>query len=146
MTHLVDTSVWHKYGRYPGVARVIDELDQTGAIFATCPPVVAEYCFSATNPSELAAMQDEMAQFYQLDGQQLMSSIHTIQKALTQRGLHRAVGATDTVIAAYALATEQILVTCDKDFLHIAIAMEGARNRGRLLVTHITETGEITQR
>ena len=145
MTHLVDTSVWHKYGRYPAVAGVINQLDRGGAIFSTCPPVIAEYCFSAQNVFELTAMQDEMAQFYQLDGLPLTSAIQRIQNALTKRGLHRAAGASDTVVAAYAIAAEQVLVTCDSDFLHIASALKKSRNLGRLPVIHISEEGAVTQ-
>lgn len=145
MTHLVDTSVWHKYGRYVGVARAVNELDAAGAIFSTCPPVIAEYCFSAKNVFELKAMADEMAQFYQLDGMSLTGPVHHIQQALTKQDLHRAVGATDTVIAAYAIAAEQVLVTSDSDFLHIAQALKKSRALGQLHVVHIAESGELTQ-
>lgn len=145
MTHLVDTSVWHKYGRFQAVARVVDELDSNGAIFSTCPPVIAEYCFSAKNVFDLRAMSEEMAHFYQLDSLLLTEPVHRIQQALTKRGLHRAVGAADTVIAAYAIAAEQVLVTCDSDFLHIAHALKKSRSLGRLHVVHIAETGLVTQ-
>lgn len=145
MTHLVDTSVWHKYGRYPAVAAVIDQLDQGGAVFSTCPAVIAEYCFSAQNVFELKAMQEELAQFYQLDGYPLTAAIHRIQLALTKRGLHRAVGASDTAIAAYALAADQILVTCDSDILHIGAALKRSRGLGRLPVIHISQEGVVTQ-
>ena len=145
MTHLVDTSVWHKYGRYPEVARAVNDLDAAGAIFSTCPPVIAEYCFSAQNVFELRAMADEMAQFYQLDGITLTEPVHHIQQALTKQGLHRAVGASDTVIAAFAIAAEQILVTCDTDYLHIASALKKSRGLGKLHVTHISGAGLLTQ-
>lgn len=145
MTHLVDTSVWHKYGRYAGVAQAVNELDAAGAIFSTCPPVIAEYCFSAKNVLDLKAMADEMAQFYQLDGISLTEPVHRIQQALTKQGLHRAVGASDTVIAAYAIAAEQVLVTSDSDFLHIAQALRKSRSLGQLHVVHIAESGELTQ-
>jgi predicted nucleic acid-binding protein len=144
VTHLVDTSVWHKYGRFSEVAAAVDELDKAGAIFSTCPPVVAEYCFSARNVSELASMQNEMAQFYQLDVRALTQTVHHIQMALVRRNLHRAVGASDVVIAAYAMSAEQVLVTCDRDFLHIASALRLTRNLGRLHVTHIDEAGYAT--
>ena len=144
MTHLVDTSVWHKYGRFSGVASAVDALDQAGAIFSTCPLVVAEYCFSARNVSELAAMQNEMAQFYQLDERALTQTVQRIQMALVRRNLYRAVGASDVVIAAYAMSAEQVLVTCDRDFLHIAWAMQHTRRLGRLHVTHIDEAGYLT--
>lgn len=145
MTHLVDTSVWHKYGRYAGVMNVVNELDASGAIFSTCPPVIAEYCFSAKNPFELTAMADEMAQFYQLDGLSLTQSVHHIQRALTKQGLHRAVGAADAIIAAYAIAAEQVLVTCDSDYLHIARALKKGRSQAQLSVLHISEAGPVTK-
>ena len=144
MTHLVDTSVWHKYGRFSGVASAVEALDRAGAIFSTCPPVVAEYCFSARNVTELAAMQNEMAQFYQLDERALTQTVQRIQMALVRKNLYRAVGASDVVIAAYAMSAEQVLVTCDRDFLHIASAMQHTRGLGRLHVTHIDEAGYLT--
>lgn len=144
MTHLVDTSVWHKYGRFPAVADAVNQLDENGAIFSTCPPVIAEYCFSAQNDSDLALMQDEMAQFLQLDGVPLTGPIHRIQNDLTKRGLLRAVGASDVVIAAHAMAAEQVLVTCDSDYLHIASALKQSQELGRLSVIHIAENGQTT--
>lgn len=144
MTHLVDTSVWHKYGRYDTVAAVVDQLDASGAIFSTCPPVIAEYCFSARSDDELSDMQDELSQFYQLDQAPLTSAVQVIQRALVSCGLPRAAGALDVVIAAHAVFAEQVLVTCDQDFLHIAKALAASSPREVLSVIYISDTGEVT--
>lgn len=145
MTHLVDTSVWHKAGRFPEIASALRELDQSGAIFSTCPLVIAEYCFSARTGSELEAMRNDLAQLYQLDGTKLADRVHIIQRSLWRHGLARAAGAADTLIAAYALAHEQTLVTCDDGFLHISAALNRSRSSERLHVLHCAESGVVTE-
>jgi len=54
VTHLIDTSVWHRYARSAEVRNEVDRLVSTGALLTTCPVVVAEYCFSARNEAELS--------------------------------------------------------------------------------------------
>ena len=146
MTHLVDTSVWHKAGRFPDIASALRELDQSGAIFSTCPVVIAEYCFSARTDRELEAMRNDLAQLYQLDRSQLEPRVQIIQRSLWRHGLARAAGAADTLIAAYALAHEQTLVTCDSGFLHISAALKRSRGASRLHVIHLAETGTVSRR
>jgi predicted nucleic acid-binding protein len=57
----------------------------------------------------------------------------------------RAAGAADTLIAAYAVAHKQTIVTCDKGFLHISTALKRGRKADRLHVLHLAETGTITE-
>lgn len=144
MTHLVDTSVWHNVGRYPQVASALLQIEEAGAVFSTCPPVIAEYCFSARDVFELNTLQRYLADFYQLDEKPLTSAITDIQKALWKYGLARAAGAIDTEIAAYALEADHEIVTCDLDFVHIARALRLSRSRQTLRVTWIAENGEMT--
>ena len=143
MTHLVDTSVWQKYGRFPGVTAAIDELDEAGAIFSTCPPVVAEYCFSAQNAFELQDMQQNLDMFFRLDGLDTYQYVNKIQRAMWKHGYLRGAGAMDTHIAAYALAADQFLVTCDRQFLSIGLALRKSRSSDRLRVLYISEMGEV---
>lgn len=144
MTHLVDTSVWHKIGSYPAVREAVEKLYEGGAIFSTCAPVVAEYSFSARSAGELSEMLDDLNLFYQLDGLEVSDHVHMIQHALWDGGRMRAAGALDTVIAAHALAADQELVTCDNDFLHISKALNEAKSKTQLRVTHISEQGQLT--
>lgn len=144
MTHLVDTSVWHKVGNYPRVRDAVDALYEGGAIFSTCAPVIAEYSFSARSSGELSEMLDDLNLLYQLDGLSVSQQVHVIQRALWSGGRMRAAGALDVVIAAHAIAADQELVTCDIDFLHIAQALNGAELNEQLRVIHISEQGQLT--
>lgn len=144
MTHLVDTSVWQKITRYPQVESALLEIEEAGAVFSTCPPVVAEYCFSARDIFELNTLQGFVMDFYQLDEKPLTHAVAQIQKSLWKHGLARAAGAIDTEIAAYALDADHEVVTCDLDYVHISRALKLSRSRLKLRVSYISETGEIT--
>lgn len=144
MTHLVDTSVWQKITSYPQVESALLEIEEAGAVFSTCPPVVAEYCFSARDIFELNTLQGFVMDFYQLDEKPLTHAVAQIQKSLWKHGLARAAGAIDTEIAAYALDADHEVVTCDLDYVHISRALKLSRSRLKLRVSYISETGEIT--
>lgn len=144
MTHLVDTSVWHTYGRNPLVQEVVDSLANAGALFTTCPVVTAEYCFSARTTKELKVFQADMNLLYMIESDSLEPDVETIQDSLWCQGLVRAAGALDTIIAAYALGANQTLVTCDSGFVHIARALGASRTKSRLRVLHISSQGAIT--
>lgn len=139
MTHLVDTSVWHRYARSPAVQSTVDDLVSSGHLLTTCPVVVAEYCFSARKPAELQELQDDMALLYLLESDNLTPHITRIQSALWSTGRTRAAGSSDTLTAAYALEHNQIIVTCDVDFAHISQALEEAGEKHPLRVLHVTE-------
>ena len=145
MTHLIDTSVWHKASRFSGIADALRSLDDDGAVFSTCPAIIAEYCFSARSARELEMMQADLSQFYLLDKSEMGDRVRTIQRSLWRHGRARAAGAVDTLIAAYALAHKQTIVTCDKGFLHISTALKRGRKTDRLHVLLLAETGTITE-
>lgn len=137
MTHLVDTSVWHRYARFPGVRKVVDGLVASGHLLTTCPVIVAEYCFSARNEAELRELHTDMGLMYLLESDDLTPRITLIQSALWSTGRARAAGSSDTLIAAYALEHNQTVVTCDVDFVHIAQALQKARTQPPLRVIHV---------
>lgn len=139
MTHLVDTSVWHRYARSPAVQGVVDGLVSSGHLLTTCPVIVAEYCFSARNTAELEELQGDMGLMYLLESDDLTPRVTLIQSALWSTGRARAAGSSDTLIAAYALEHNQTVVTCDVDFLHIARALEVTGTMPPLRVIHLTE-------
>ena len=137
MTHLIDTSVWHRYARCPAVQRAVDNLVSSGHLLTTCPVIVAEYCFSARHTAELEQLQGDMGLLYLLESDNLTPHITTIQAALWSTGRARAAGSSDTLTAAYALEHNQTIVTCDVDFVHIAQALENAGIQHPLRVIHV---------
>ena len=139
MTHLVDTSVWHRYARSPAVQSTVDGLVSSGHLLTTCPVVVAEYCFSARNNAELQELQTDMGLLYLLESDNLTPHVTRIQSALWSTGRTRAAGSSDTLTAAYALEHNQTIVTCDIDFVLIADALENAETTPPLRVLHVTE-------
>jgi predicted nucleic acid-binding protein len=139
VTHLIDTSVWHRYARSPAVQSAVDALVSSGNLLTTCPVIVAEYCFSARNTAELQELQTDMGLVYLLESDDLTPRITLIQSALWSTGLARAAGSSDTLTAAYGLEHNQTIVTCDVDFIHIQQALEKAGNQPSLRVMHLTE-------
>jgi predicted nucleic acid-binding protein len=143
VTHLVDTSVWHQYGRSQEVQRAVDKMVSTGALLTTCPPVVAEYCCSARTASELDDLQGDMALLYTLESDSLLPRVKEIQAALWSTGRVRAAGSQDTLIAAYSLSHDQTLVTLDVDFLHISRAVAESQASQQLRVIRIAADGSL---
>ena len=139
MTHLVDTSVWHRYARSPAVQRAVDGLVSSGNLLTTCPVIVAEYCFSARNNVELDRLQADMGLLYLLESDDLTPHVRRIQSALWSTELSRAAGSSGTLTAAYALEHNQTIVTCDVDFVHIAQALEKVGKKSPLRVIHLVE-------
>ena len=139
MTHLVDTSAWHRYARSPAVQSTLDGLVSSGHLLTTCPVVVAEYCFSARHTAELRELQTDMGLLYLLESDNLTPHVTRIQSALWSTGRTRAAGSSDTLTAAYALEHNQTVVTCDIDFVHMAQALEKTERTPPLRVLHVTE-------
>jgi predicted nucleic acid-binding protein len=139
VTHLIDTSVWHRYARSPAVQSTVDGLVSTGHLLTTCPVIVAEYCFSARNTAELRELQADMGLVYLLESDDLAPRVALIQSALWSTGRARAAGSSDTLTAAYGLEHNQTIVTCDVDFVHIAQALEKVGNQPPLSVMHVVE-------
>lgn len=145
MTHLLDTSVFHKYPHFDGVARAINLLNENGAVFSTCPPVIAEFCFSAQNSAQLAQYQEKIRSLLLVESDALAPLVELTQKALWAQGHVRAAGAIDTITAAYAMHARHTLVTCDTDHVHIARALQKFATRKKLRVVYVAEDGELTQ-
>jgi predicted nucleic acid-binding protein len=139
VTHLIDTSVWHRYARSPAVRRTVDGLVTSGHLLTTCPVIVAEYCFSARKINELEELQTDMGLLYLLESGNLTPHITLIQSALWSTGRTRAAGPSDALTAAYAMEHNQTIVTCDVGFVHIAQALEQAGEKHPLRVLHVTE-------
>jgi predicted nucleic acid-binding protein len=122
---LVDNSIWQKAHRSPVIADRLRELSPQHLII-TCPPQVLEYCHSARTPAEYDLLRSDMAAL-------LPAAVHpdaevalTIQRALWMSGRVRAAAAFDCLIAAYAVVNEAVVLHSDRDFVHIAEALDGS--------------------
>lgn len=94
----------------------------------TCPPVVAEVGFSARNGADHDAVRRHLAQFPECETHPSTDLVLDIQNALFHGGLFRAVGAIDTLIAAYAVANDATVVHYDSDFEHVAAVNDDFRH------------------
>lgn len=124
---IVDNSVWWKAGRHPGIAsrlRVVSTQD----LILTCPPQVLEYSSSARDAAEHAEFCRDMEVFFPAEEHPGQSDVLAIQRALWASGFVRGAGSMDTLIAAYAIANEAIVLTADRDHDHIAAAVPDFRH------------------
>ncbi|WP_144753961.1 DUF5615 family PIN-like protein [Curtobacterium pusillum] len=125
--YIIDNSVWWKAGRHPAIAerlRVVSTQD----LVLTCPPQVVEYCFSARDAAEHAEYVLDMEVFFPAEEHPSETDVLALQSALWNGGYVRGVGAVDSLIAAYAIANEAIVLTADRDYDHIAAVVPGFRH------------------
>jgi predicted nucleic acid-binding protein len=94
-----------------------------------CPPTVAEFGFSARSGRDHTKLMTQLAAFAECPNAPTSAQTLAIQNALWDGGLLRAVGALDTVIAAYALANDATVLHYDRDFEHIAAVVPGFAQR-----------------
>jgi predicted nucleic acid-binding protein len=127
--YLVDNSAWARYIlKVPSVVERIDRIVSTPSdLFVTCLPQVLEFCHSAP-----ADRHDEYhAQItlgFPLEHHPDEGAVLGIQRALWNGGLHRAAGLVDILIAAYACLNDAVVVSCDRDFEHIAAVVPELRH------------------
>ncbi len=93
-----------------------------------CPPVVAEVGFSARSGNDHDAVRKFLGEFADCEIHPSSALVLDIQGALFNSGLVRAVGAVDTVIAAYAVANVATVLHYDHDFEHIGCLREDFRH------------------
>jgi predicted nucleic acid-binding protein len=124
-TYLVDNSIWQKAGASAAIAARLREISPSHLII-TCPPQVLEYCHSARDPQEYAALREDMdgllSAWEHPDERQALD----IQQALWDAGLLRAAAAVDCLIAAYAIVNDAVVLNSDRDFGYIEQATRGA--------------------
>lgn len=95
----------------------------------TCPPVVAKVGFSARSGADHDAACQHLAEFPECEAHPSTDLVLAIQNALFNGGLFRAVGALDTVIAAYAIVNGATVVHYDADFEHVATVRDDFRQQ-----------------
>lgn len=124
--YLVDNSVWAR--AIAGDARVVERLKQIerspADLFVTCPPQVLEFCHSARSPAEYDEYRELISLGFPLEHAPDETIVLDIQSALWRAGLVRAAGATDILIAAYAIINGATVLAADRDFEHIARVSE----------------------
>jgi predicted nucleic acid-binding protein len=118
---ILDTSVWQRLSQ-PVVRQAVADLQAKSSPWSllVCPPVVAEVGFSARSGADHETGRHRLAEFPDCEAHPATSLVLDIQNALSHGGLVRAVGAVDTVIAAYAIANDARIVHYDSDFEHLA--------------------------
>lgn len=121
MRFLIDNSVWQRQNK-PIVRTAMDHLlaRQSPSSILTCPPVVAEVGFSARSGADHDAVRRFLQEFPECDLHPPIALVLDIQNALFNGGLLRAVGALDTVIAAYAIVNDATVMHYDGDFEFVA--------------------------
>lgn len=127
---VIDNSVWQRQ-RQPAVRAAMDVLlaETSPWSILTCPPVVAEVGFSARNGHDHDAVREFLAAFPECETHPSVALVLSIQGALWDAGLARAVGAVDTIIAAYAIVNEATVVHYDSDFEHVAAVRDDFRHQ-----------------
>lgn len=118
---IIDNSVWQRQNQ-PAVRSAMTNLItiQSPLAVLTCPPVVAEVGFSARNSQDHAAVWRYLGEFPPCLNHPDNDLVLSIQSSLIRRGHLRAVGAIDTLIAAYAIENSATVLHYDSDFEHVA--------------------------
>ena len=93
----------------------------------TCPPQALEFGFSARTAVDHEAARRYLAAFTPAPLHPDISECLDLQRRLWEAGHVRAAGATDTHIAAFALANRLTVLHYDRDFEHLAAAEPALR-------------------
>lgn len=120
--YLVDNSVWARLATADAsITARLRRIERSPAdLVVTCPPQVLEFCHSARTPEEHARYRDRISLGFPLEHAPDESLVLDIQAALWNAGLVRSAGATDILIAGYALVNDATVLAADHDFDHIA--------------------------
>lgn len=124
--YLVDNSVWARIASGdPAVTRRVRRIERTPSdLFLTCPPQVLEFCHSARTHQEHLVYRERIGLGFPAERAPEESLVLDLQEALWANGLIRAAAPMDLLIAGYAIVNDATVLTCDRDFLHIASVSE----------------------
>lgn len=119
--YVVDNSVWQRQ-RQPAVRQVLDRVRarRGSRALLICPPAAAGVGFSARSGADHDVVARALATFSDCAVHPSSSLVLALQNAIFTGGYFRAVGALDTVIAAYALVNEAVVLHYDRDFEFVA--------------------------
>lgn len=119
---LIDNSVWARLTTEPTVRAAFESLviaNRPSSILI-CPPIAAEYGFSARNGVDHTRMMGSLSAFAECDEAPNSAQVLAVQNAVWNAGLVRAAGAMDTIIATYAIQNEATVIHYDRDYELIA--------------------------
>ncbi|WP_314102071.1 PIN domain-containing protein [uncultured Frigoribacterium sp.] len=122
---IIDNSAWQRVATEPAVRASIEAIIRTTAPddILICPPVAAEYGYSAPSAKDHSAIVLTLASaFSDCSMHPEVREVAGIQSALFAAGMGRSAGATDILIAAYAVLNHATVVHYDRDFTYIARA------------------------
>lgn len=124
---LIDTSVWARLATTPEVVEELKKLVElvSPTDLLVCPPVAVEYGFTARTGKDHSKLMEQLDAFGASDVHPTREDVLALQSRLWNGGLLRAAGATDTLIAAYALKNNAAVLHYDRDFEHIASVVPG---------------------
>ena len=105
---LVDTSVFARIGYDSAVTAAFATLIEEASTrqLLVCPPIAAEVGYMANSPARHTKLMLELREYTACPISPTSQDVLDIQHALWSRGLLRAAGAMDTLIAAYAKVNE----------------------------------------
>ena len=128
---LIDNSVWARLSTSAAVVDALQALIATSSPSAIyiCPPTAAEYGYSARSGPDHTLLAARLEAFTDCPRAPSSEDVLRIQNALWNGGLLRAVGALDTLIAAYGIVNAATVVHCDRDFEHVAAVTPGFQHR-----------------
>jgi len=128
---IIDNSVWQRVPHRPPISKALRALivDARPGQLLYCDIQVAEVGFSAQDTAELQTIRTTLDAYEPCPVAPTAADILDLQHRLWSAGLERAVGAADTVIAAYALANDATVVHYDSDFEHVARVAPAFRHR-----------------
>lgn len=128
---LIDNSVWARLAISEPVRDAFRALVNAASPteLYICPPVAVEYGYSSRTGTDHTNLMQRLGAFTDCPFAPTTADVLRVQNALWNGGLLRAVGSTDTLIAAYAIANEATLVHYDRDFEHVAAVTPGFAQR-----------------
>jgi predicted nucleic acid-binding protein len=129
--YLIDNSAWSRLSTSEQVAEafraVVDSARPVNILI--CPPTAAEIGFSARSGNEHDQMMAGLAAFPECRAAPSKEDVLDIQNRLWNGGLLRAVGPMGTLIAAYAIANDAVVLHYDRDFEHVGSVVERFAHR-----------------
>ena len=120
--YLIDNSVWARLSTDPAVVaalKAIVDLAHPDDVMV-CAPIAAEIGFSARTGEGHSVLTSQLTAFAECSEHPTSDDVLQLQNSLWTAGLVRAAGAMDTLIAAYAIKNDAILMHYDRDFEHLA--------------------------
>lgn len=128
---IVDNSVWARLATTPQIRLALTAIvnAHSPSAIMICPPVAAEVGFSARNGQDHTRVMSQLAAFPECAHSPTSSEVLAVQSRLWNGGLLRSVGTLDTLIAAYALRNDAIVLHYDSDFEHVASVTPGFRHQ-----------------